>query len=91
MTKENQKTASVAVIPAIVQFMDQINQEGVVADLPSEMQFICELLLETDQANDQETRLKMLRCLNVIRKLSNALSPFSFTEITSAANNYQDA
>lgn len=86
--QENQKTD---VIPAIVQFMDQINQEGVVADLPSEMQFICELLLETDQANDQETRLKMLRCLNVIRRLSNTLSPFSFTEITSAANNFQDA
>lgn len=90
MLKENSKTSSADVIPAIVNFIDNVNQEGYLPDLPAEMQSICDLFLETDQANDKHVREKMLRCLNAIRGLASAMQPFSTIEVSTAVNSFQN-
>ena len=86
MTKENSKTSHTDVFPAVATFLNQVNFDGNLHDLPLEMQEITELLLETEQANELHVREKMLRCLNIIRQFSKTMEPFSSQQIEKACN-----
>jgi len=72
------------VIPAIVNFIDEAFFQEDIQDLPLDMQEIFELFLETEQANSQKIRIKMLRCLKTSRGLNNCLKPFSKEQVQNA-------
>lgn len=79
MQKENQnkKTSHSDVMPTLAKFAQDAYFEFEVAELPDEMQEITNLLMETEQADQQHVRLKALNCLKFISDFSKALKPFS--------------
>ncbi len=66
MSKENQKTSHTDVMPVLAKFVSDANFEFDLATLPGEIEEINDLFLDTDYANDIETRRKMLRCKKFI-------------------------
>lgn len=79
MTKENQnkKPSHRDVMPTLAKFAQDAYFEFEVDELPDEMQEITNLLMETEQADQQHVRLKALNCLKFISDFSKALKPFS--------------
>lgn len=88
MQKENQKTSHTDVMPAVANFISEVNFQFDLQNLPNDMQEISELLLETEQADDLQVREKMLRCLNLIRQFSKVMKPFSTGQIETACKEY---
>lgn len=84
MLKENVSTSHRDVMPAVAKMVGEVTFEGYLPTLPDEMQEICELFLETEQANDRVIREKMLRCLHTIRKLSQTMAPFTSAQVYEA-------
>lgn len=69
---DNQSPQKSQAISALVQFAEEAIFQEQIQDLPMDLQFLFELLLETEQANDQSVRLKILKSLNTARSLHQA-------------------
>ena len=78
------KTSNFDVIPAIANFIGEAYFQEDIQDLPNDMLEIFELFLETEQANSQPIRIKMLRCLKTARTLDKTLSVFSKEQVIEA-------
>jgi hypothetical protein len=66
------KNNSQVVVSAVMAFIEDACFENFIQDLPRDLQELFELLLETEQANDQHVRLKILKCLSTSRNLHKA-------------------
>jgi hypothetical protein len=84
MQKENLKTSHTDVMPAVAIFLSEVTFEGNLKNLPSEMQEINNLLLETEQANQLHVREKMLRCQKFILDFCQVMKPFSMEQVETA-------
>ena len=85
---EHLQPQNAKVISALVQFTQDAFFQEQIQDLPKDTQDLFELLLETEQSNDLETRLKMLKCLKTIRALSKTLQPFTKEQVDEACSDY---
>lgn len=86
MQKENQKTSHQDVLPSVANFLSDLWFEGDFKEQPMYLQEIFELMLETEHANNQQLRMKMLSCLRTSRNLAETFSPFSEMQIQKACN-----
>ena len=84
MLKGKLKTSNLDVIPAIANFIGEAYFQEDIQDLPIDMLEIFELFLETEQANSQIIRAKMLRCLKTARTLDKTLSIFTKKQVIEA-------
>ncbi len=66
------KKNSQPLVSAVMEFVNEAWFQKQIQDLPHDLQELFELLLETEQANDQRVRLKILKCLNTARGLKKA-------------------
>lgn len=76
------------VIPAIVNYLDEAFFQEDIQELPIHLQEIFELFLETEQANCQKVRVKMIHCLYTVRNLSNCLKPFTKEQVQTACKEF---
>ena len=81
MTTENEK-----IVKAICQSVATAHQNEEIQDLPTDLQQLFHLLLETEQANDIEVRLTFIKCINTVTKLAKALEPFTKQQVQTACN-----
>ena len=72
------------VIPAVANFIGEAFFQEDIQDLPTDLLEIFELFLETEQANSQTIRVKMLRCLKTARTLDKTLQPFTKEQVEQA-------
>lgn len=84
MLKGKSKTSTSDVIPAIANFIGEAYFQEDIQDLPNDMLEIFELFLETEQANCQLIRSKMLRCLKTARTLDKTLAVFTKEQVIEA-------
>jgi hypothetical protein len=70
----NAKNNSQSLVSAVMDFVNEALFQKHIQDLPHDLQELFELLLETEQANDQRVRLKILKCLSTARGLNKACS-----------------
>jgi hypothetical protein len=89
MSKENQKPSQNDVMPSVANFLSDLWFEGDFKDQPQYLQEIFELVLETENGNNLDLRLKMLSCLKTSRQLASTLSPFSDWQIQQACDNLE--
>lgn len=66
------KKNSQPLVSAVMEFVNEAWFQKQIQDLPYDLQELFELLLETEQANDQRVRLKILKCLTTARGLKKA-------------------
>lgn len=88
MRNQETKTSHTDVFPAIAKFIGDAYFEEEIQDLPNDVQQIWELFLETEEANNLDKRLKMLRSLKTIRSLAKCLEPFSKKEVELACKEH---
>lgn len=88
MLKEKFKPSHNDVLPAITSFIGEAFFQEDIQDLPDDLKEIFTLFLETEQANSQIIRIKMLRCIKTVRKLKKALKPFTKEQVKLACNSY---
>jgi hypothetical protein len=88
MTKEKLSKSHLDVIPAVANFIGEAFFQEDIQDLPTDLLEIFELFLETEQANSQPIRVKMLRCLKTARTLDKTLQPFTKEQVEQACQKF---
>lgn len=77
------------VILAIAKFLSSDFLQEEIQQLPTDLQNIFDLVLETEAGNYLKTRLKMLRIKEIITQHANALKPFTEEQIQCRCLEYQ--
>lgn len=88
MQKEKLSKSHLDVIPDLANFIGEAFFQEDIQDLPTDLLEIFELFLETEQANSQPIRVKMLRCLKTARTLDKTLQPFTKEQVEQACQKF---
>ncbi len=75
------------IITAITTFLTSDFLQEEIQNLPTELQELFDMLLDTDYGNSLETRRKMLRIKELATTFASALKPFSEQEIQDFCQN----
>jgi hypothetical protein len=76
-------------ILAITQFLSYDFIQDEIQAMPSDLQNIFDLVLETEAGNNLETRLKMLRIKYLITQYAKTFEAFSEAQIQNACEKYK--
>lgn len=85
------KTPQNDVLLAITQFLSSDFLQDEIQQLPSDIQNIFDLVLETEAGNSLQTRLKMLRIKELVTQSAKALAPFSEDKVQEFCKHHQQS
>lgn len=84
MQNENLKASHLDVMPAVAGLLSDLWFDGEFKKQPEYLLEIFEIFLETEDANSQDLRLKMLSCIRTSRMVAKTLEPFTDIQIEKA-------
>jgi hypothetical protein len=76
------------VIASITDFLTSDLLQEEIQNLPTELQELFDMLLDTEYGNCLQTRRKMLRIKEITTNFSKALAPFTEHEIQESCKNH---
>lgn len=82
----NQKNHNVSI--AIADFLTSDLLQEEIQNIPTELQELFDMLLDTEYGNCLQTRRKMLRLKEIFTNFSKALAPFTEDEIQELCKNH---